>query len=334
MSRDIRPNRPGAGAFPSKAPSRFEEYDDEYPSRNRYHSDDYPAPSGRSSDARRGPVNNGRYDQTTSGSSAGSTLLERMKNKNHDYSGRGVADDEYDSPREQKATWARNTGGSSLRTQRADRQAPRDESRVANDPGSAGNTLWGRVVSAAGSLTINVSKAWDSNAHDGPETPPGGETRLTKVMKEYYLQRARAPVDLPHWLFEEHERMPTRPPPREKIAQNGGRSDRGRYDEDYGDEYARPQQPPQQSRGALRDVYEKAASKPASTRSTPASSAYDSTASTGESKAASRLRAMREAKRGNISGASAYTPSKYDVDYDDGGAAEPPRQSGGNRSRW
>ena len=172
--------------------------------------------------------------------------------------------------------------------------------------------------------------------HRFVETPPGGETRLTKVMKEYYLQRARAPVDLPHWLFEEHERMPTRPPPREKIAQTGGRNDRGRYDEDYGDEYAQPP-PPQQGRGALRDVYEKAASKPASkpapTRSTPAASAYDSTASAGESKAASRLRAMREAKRGNISGASAYTPSKYDVDDDDGGSTAPPRQ-GANRSRW
>ena len=134
MSRNIRPNRAGVGAgggaLPAKASSRFEEYDDEYPSRNKYHSDDYPTQTnapGRTTDARRGPVNNGRYDQTTSGSSAGSTLLERMKNKNQDHSGRGNVEDEYDSPREQKATWARNPGATSLRTQRADPKAPRDE---------------------------------------------------------------------------------------------------------------------------------------------------------------------------------------------------------------
>src|SRR5258706_16364529 len=60
------------------------------------------------------------------------------------------------------------------------------------------------------------------------ETPPGGETRLTRALKAYYIERARAPADLPPWFFEEHERRPqaARPPPRNQDRDNewgGGR---------------------------------------------------------------------------------------------------------------
>src|ERR1700749_1564032 len=42
------------------------------------------------------------------------------------------------------------------------------------------------------------------------ETPPGGESQLTRAMKAYHLEKARDPSDLPEWLFGEHERRPYR----------------------------------------------------------------------------------------------------------------------------
>jgi hypothetical protein len=43
-------------------------------------------------------------------------------------------------------------------------------------------------------------------AHAG--TPPGEESRLTRALKAYHIDKARDPADLPEWLFEEHERRP------------------------------------------------------------------------------------------------------------------------------
>ncbi|KAJ3485670.1 hypothetical protein NLI96_g4799 [Meripilus lineatus] len=37
-------------------------------------------------------------------------------------------------------------------------------------------------------------------------TPPGQESRLTRALKSYHISKARAPSDLPEWLFEEKER--------------------------------------------------------------------------------------------------------------------------------
>jgi len=151
------------------------------------------------------------------------------------------------------------------------------------------------------------------------ETPPGGETRLTRAMKEYYIQRARSHMDLPHWLFEEHERMPTvRQAPRDTRGDNAAR--RGRYEEHEGDQATSPVRG-----GILRDVYDRAATKPTHTtstpnRSTPVSHGYESSPATTESKATSRLRALRDAKRMQGAGAATYT-NRYEEDYsaDDGG---------------
>ncbi|KAG8829456.1 hypothetical protein FRC17_006550 [Serendipita sp. 399] len=314
MSRDVRPSRAGAGAFPTRPQQkqqRYDEYDDEYPVNKRYYSNELP----EDSPSHRGGGGRARYGD----SSGSSNLMDRMKVKSYDKPSSRASvdqDEEYEAPRTGgKATWARKPG-QARNAPPPSRVEERQEAVVAQDPGSAGNTLWGRVV---GALTINVSKAWESSGQDGPETPPGGETRLTKAMKEYYLQRARAHTDLPAWLFDERERMPTRPPPRERAAVNAGGS-RGRYDEDYGDEEPPPR--PQPARGALRDVYDKAASKPPSAgRSVaPATATYASDTGPVESKATSRLRAIREAKRQEvgIGGSSSYVPSKYDTDYDSG----------------
>lgn len=141
-------------------------------------------------------------------------------------------------------------------------------------------------------------------------------------MKDYYIQRARSPLDLPHWLFEEHERMPTtRQAPRE--TRNDGASRRGRYEEYDADQGSSP--PPRG--GILRDVYDRAAAQPTRTtplanRSTPVSQGYESSPATTESKATARLRALRDAKRAQGAGAGGATYSnRYDEDYsaNDGG---------------
>ncbi|EMD38533.1 hypothetical protein CERSUDRAFT_113713 [Gelatoporia subvermispora B] len=76
-----------------------------------------------------------------------------------------------------------------------------------------GSTLWTRVTSAAGSLTINVGKAWTANiaAYAGEETPLGQESRLTRALKEYHIAKARDLSELPEWLFDERERRAGRP---------------------------------------------------------------------------------------------------------------------------
>jgi hypothetical protein len=141
-------------------------------------------------------------------------------------------------------------------------------------------------------------------------------------------------MDLPHWLFEEHERMPT-------AARHPQRGPR-RYEEGDDERYT----PAAPSRGALRDVYDKAAKQPS--RSTPASQSARSTPSSyssspvndqsaTESKATSRLRALRDAKRREqgaavaANGASSYPPNRYDEN--DGGriAMEPPSDAEGRQ---
>ncbi|OBZ75236.1 hypothetical protein A0H81_04392 [Grifola frondosa] len=75
-------------------------------------------------------------------------------------------------------------------------------------PAGFGSSLWSRVAVVASNLTVNVSKAWATNVatFSGEETPPGQESRLTRAMKAYHIEKARDPADLPEWLFEERER--------------------------------------------------------------------------------------------------------------------------------
>ncbi|KAI0831226.1 hypothetical protein BC628DRAFT_1336361 [Trametes gibbosa] len=75
-------------------------------------------------------------------------------------------------------------------------------------PAGHGSSLWTNITSVASNLTISVSKAWSSNVplYSGEETPVGGESRLTRAMKEYHIAQARNPSDLPEWLFDERER--------------------------------------------------------------------------------------------------------------------------------
>jgi hypothetical protein len=168
-----------------------------------------------------------------------------------------------------------------------------------------------------------------------PETPPGGETRLTRALKAYYIERARAPADLPPWLFEEHERRPqaARPSPRVQERENdrgGGRrsnmdlpSNRGRgYDDEY------EQQPPQARRGALRDIYDSAAASNQPKASVPgrtlAPASYRDDGNGSTSRATSRLQALRDAKRLQPASTDTPTGGRYDDPGGRGSASQGP----------
>jgi hypothetical protein len=120
------------------------------------------------------------------------------------------------------------------------------------------------------------------------ETPPGQESRLTRAMKAYHLEKARDPTDLPTWLFDEHERRP--PPSRPQV---GTHRDRDRYDAVEATFTERPRP------GGLRDIYEAAAATSSASPVKQDRPVVRSYADDGvqPSKATDRLKAMRDAKR-------------------------------------
>lgn len=161
-----------------------------------------------------------------------------------------------------------------------------------------GSTVWNRVASAAGELTVSVSKAWATNIaiHAGEETPPGKESRLTRAMKAYHREKAQSPEDLPSWLFSVEER---RPPPPTSPSIRSPTSPRHHTKEEP--------QSPQRPRG-LRDIYDAAAqSQPftaaANSLRSPPSRGYQDD-SHQPSKATDRLKALRDAKRSAMTGNS------------------------------
>ncbi|KAJ7774671.1 hypothetical protein DFH07DRAFT_800462 [Mycena maculata] len=246
-----------------------------------------PMPSSRSrrdpepsydtrSDSRSGT--NRSSDSTTS---SGSSFLDRMKQSAGYASSRtSLEDDEYDKA---SVRSARNRPA-----RRAVSPPPETDT-----PGD-GYTLWSKVSSVASSLTVNVGKAWATNitTFAGEETPVGQESRLTRAMKAYHLEKARDPSDLPPWLFDANERRRLEPEP--------SRSNRSRRNRDDDDDYevvekTRGEPPP--SRG-LRDIYEAAASTSSnpSARSTRGARSYADDVPQ-PSKATDRLKALRDAKR-------------------------------------
>lgn len=142
-----------------------------------------------------------------------------------------------------------------------------------------GSTLWNRVAVAASGLTVNVSKAWASNVAtmSGEETPPGQESRLTRAMKTYHLEKARDRSDLPAWLFEEHERMP-----RHHLSESTT---------------VTPVERPAARGKGLQEIYESAASTAIITSRRSDQSTRYMDGDTHPSKATDRLKAIRDAKR-------------------------------------
>ncbi|TFY67296.1 hypothetical protein EVG20_g3990 [Dentipellis fragilis] len=281
---------------------------------------DYPPPSSR------GRVQNDRlYARRSDSSSAsspnsevssGSSFLDRMKVRSA-ASSRTSWEEEEEPPRKDKGGWSKDR-----RPVREERPMSPEEDYVEEEPVTPGHgaSLWTRMAEAASTLTVSVGKAWATNipAYSGEETPPGQESRLTRAMKAYHLEKARDPSDLPEWLFDERERRPAGRPS----------TSRRRDDRDY--EYERDEAPPQRSRG-LRDIYDTAAApsnaydrsdtRPSYSRNT--SSSRDD-GSAGQSKANDRLKALRDAKR---------NAAQRNAGYSEREDSPPPRPSRGEDRR-
>ncbi|KAF7294970.1 hypothetical protein MIND_01035100 [Mycena indigotica] len=234
------------------------------PSRSRPSFDTRPSDSNRSSD---------------STASSNSSFLDRMRGY---ASSRTSLDDE--PPPKPSARSMRS------RPSRAETPPPvEDDDDNEPPPQGDGFTLWSKVASAASSLTVNVGKAWTSNVttFSGEETPPGQESRLTRAMKAYHIEKARDPSDLPGWLFDEKERR--RPAPASSRSSS-------RHDE-VGEDDRRPTRAEPLSSRGLRDIA--AASSKTYDRSTRAGRSYaDDTPQ--PSRATDRLKALRDAKRSAV----------------------------------
>ncbi|GLB34992.1 hypothetical protein LshimejAT787_0205570 [Lyophyllum shimeji] len=154
--------------------------------------------------------------------------------------------------------------------------------KESSETGGDGYAIWSRVATMASTLTVSVSKAWAANltTSAGEETPPGQESRLTRVMKAYHLEKARDPSDLPPWLFDERERR--RPAGHERTDAFAGRHERAQSVNDVS-----------KARG-LRDIYD--AYRPEAPASRPSQRVFDDEPPP-PSKTTDRLRALRDARR-------------------------------------
>ena len=133
-----------------------------------------------------------------------------------------------------------------------------------------------------------------------PQT--GEESHLTKVLKAYYISKARSVTDLPEWLFSESERrQPQSQASGSRDPQTGSRVFRPTQDSSPSEEPS----PQRSERRGLRDIYDAAASKESSVTS-GRQERYRNNASggglrqqeeKGGTKAENRLRALRDAKR-------------------------------------
>jgi len=296
---------------------------------------------------------------STTSSSGASSFLDRLRaGKPGETSSRTSLEEDYEPPKRSRAGGPSRNDRERGRDRRRgaddddyydddrDTQRGKGERTVKNRVDSAGRkydndapeeavgqghgySLWNAVSSAASNLTINVSKAWETNiaTHMGEETPPGQESRLLRAMKAYHLDKARSPSDLPPWLFDESERRARKPSP---SATERRRQDRARDRDRFEEEEEYEEVPQSRSRG-LRDIYDRAATattvSPAPTRPQRSfGGSVDEGSSANASKATNRLKALRDAKR------AAATTTRHE-DMDDNGDAEPASRSGGGRRR-
>jgi len=230
---------------------------------------------------------------TDRSSSSGSPLLDRNKAPS---SRTSLEDNRHPSQRGREREGAirdvRDVGGGGD----GEELQPTDQGSISGH----GYDLWTSVTSLASKLTLNVNQAWQNSAllTDGEETPPGEESRLTKAMKAYHLERARSPADLPTWLFEDHER-------------GVGSRTWNKQQEGYEDQFSLKRQADPTQRGGLRDVYDRATSSPA------LSTLNKQEGESGQTRATDRLRAIRDAKR-----LAAQSSSKSDVLNEGRGSTE------------
>jgi hypothetical protein len=150
-------------------------------------------------------------------------------------------------------------------------------------------------------------------------TPPGEESRITRILKAYHMDKASNPSDLPDWLFSEQERFPGRARPA---------VERDVYEQPSDRPAASATQPAQRGY-SLRENHQSApAPEP---RAQPTRSYTYDDEGAAPSRATNRLKAMREAKR-----QATVAPSARDGRYQESnsnpaweGAPEPRTQRGG-----
>ncbi|KAF7322942.1 hypothetical protein HMN09_00073700 [Mycena chlorophos] len=307
-ARSVRSDTPSRRQIrPQKSMTSMRDRD-EQPSRQRERAP--PMPSSRSRrNADDTPQYSNRSSDSTTASSTSSSFLDRMRG----YSSSRTSIDDDEPPPKQSSRSMR-----ARPSRRAETPPPGtlfivpcscsaaecSVSEEEEEPAGDGFTLWSKVASAASSLTVNVGKAWTTNVatFSGEETPPGQESRLTRAMKAYHIEKARDPSDLPAWLFDERERRRPAPEPTRSSRRRNDYDDDDADDDDR-DSRRRPRAEPPQSRG-LRDIYDSAAASTTTTsnaydRSTRGARSYADDAPQ-PSKATDRLKALRDAKRSAV----------------------------------
>jgi hypothetical protein len=226
-------------------------------------------------------------DSVSSVSSSPDSLFDRRGAGSGYASSRTSLEDEAEPPKRGR----RLPDDRTIRERRMDqRYAESHDDTITPSTPEDGNSVWSRVATAASTLTVSVSKAWAVNVTNNPgeDTPPGEESRLFRAMKAYHLDKARDPSDLPPWLFSEQDR---RPLGQLRLASRQENTD------GTGSVQASPLSPPR-SRG-LRDIYDAAGvTSPTSPRNF---------GDVPTSKAASHLKALRDAKR-NVLNPNATSP--------------------------
>ncbi|KAG8763794.1 Vesicle trafficking between the ER and Golgi [Ceratobasidium sp. 423] len=171
------------------------------------------------------------------------------------------------------------------------------------DPPDATNTstLWSRVAAVAGGLSVNVGKAWEvKDDLPEPDTPPGRDSRVTVALKKHYIKQVSDPRQLPAWLFSDIERQVgrsySRREPRSIDTQDEARSLSPVHD----------QSAPIRSRARHNEAH--TSPEPAPRRERMRATTYDDEVP-GPTRATTRLRAVRDAKRGPPAEREAYIPA-------------------------
>lgn len=167
----------------------------------------------------------------------------------------------------------------------------------------SGDTLWSRVAAVTGGLSINVGKAWEAKDDlPEPDTPPGRDSRVTVALKKHYIKQVSNPRQLPAWLFSDVERQVGRSYSRSESAPEKNQ-----------DEERRPSAPmPTRLRARHEDAYVQPQPQPVTGRDRMRTATYDEEY-TGPTRAATRLRALRDAKRGPVDRGMSVPPAPAPV---------------------
>lgn len=190
-------------------------------------------------------------------------------------------------------------GGAATSAGEREERIPSPEPQESSDTTNA-NSIWSRVTAVAGGLSVNVGKAWEAKDDlPEPDTPPGRDSRVTVALKKHYIKQVSDPRQLPAWLFSDVERQVGRSFSRREPESADGQDDA------HGSSPSYETPAPARTRTRHDDTYMQ--SQPDSRRERARAAAFDDEAP-GPTRAATRLRAMRDAKRGPPMEREAYIP--------------------------